>query len=102
MAFTAECLIGMIYGDITTAWPTGKVCLVVVALHKKYVPKDLVSKIEMKCELNAIATKKDENPACLFEKNNGLENRYNISSFCILLDDQITTVLDKAPVEYIT
>eukprot|EP00957_Ditylum_brightwellii_P139458 10628933-Ditylum_brightwellii.AAC.1 len=63
MEFIAEGLIGMIYSAITTKWPTGKACLVVVALHKKYVPKDLVSKIEMKCELNAIAMKKTENPA---------------------------------------
>eukprot|EP00957_Ditylum_brightwellii_P212310 15367177-Ditylum_brightwellii.AAC.2 len=154
MMFTAEGLIGTIYAVITTTWPMGKACLVVVALHKKYAPKDLVLKIEMKHELNAIAMKKAENPVrvrlhevqqrtlcfqscyhlskaprldakadlnphpevlqapvqalpeplttCLFEKISGLENRYNTSLFCISLDDQITTVLDKAPVEYST
>eukprot|EP00957_Ditylum_brightwellii_P088858 6766259-Ditylum_brightwellii.AAC.1 len=56
----------------------------------------------MKCELKVIAMKKAENPACLFEKISGLENCYNISSFCILLDDQITTVPKKAPFEYST
>eukprot|EP00957_Ditylum_brightwellii_P123217 9395244-Ditylum_brightwellii.AAC.1 len=45
MGFTADGLIGMIYGAITTKWPTEKACLVVVALHNKYAPKDLVSKI---------------------------------------------------------
>eukprot|EP00957_Ditylum_brightwellii_P188563 14355023-Ditylum_brightwellii.AAC.1 len=72
MTFTAEGLIGIIYGAIITKWPMGKACLVVVALQKKYTPKDLVSKIEMKQELNIIAMKKAENPACLFEKISGL------------------------------
>eukprot|EP00957_Ditylum_brightwellii_P067807 5146976-Ditylum_brightwellii.AAC.1 len=102
MVFTAEGLIETIYGAITTKWPTGKACLVVVALQKKYAPKDLVSKIEMKHELNAITMKKVENPAYLFKKISELENCYNTSLFCISLDNQITTVLTKAPVEYST
>eukprot|EP00957_Ditylum_brightwellii_P029809 2254800-Ditylum_brightwellii.AAC.1 len=56
----------------------------------------------MKRELNTITMKKAENPAHLFEKISGLENRYNTSLFYISLDDQIATVLDKAPVEYST
>eukprot|EP00957_Ditylum_brightwellii_P003384 256498-Ditylum_brightwellii.AAC.1 len=56
----------------------------------------------MKLELNVITMKKTDKPACLFEKMSGLENCYNTTLFHILLDDQITTVLNKAPVEYIT
>eukprot|EP00957_Ditylum_brightwellii_P047624 3617984-Ditylum_brightwellii.AAC.1 len=63
MAFTAEGFIGMVYGTIFTKCPTGKACLLVVALHRKYAPKDLVLKIEMNHELNAITMKKVENPA---------------------------------------
>eukprot|EP00957_Ditylum_brightwellii_P047441 3603817-Ditylum_brightwellii.AAC.1 len=46
--------------------------------------------------------KKDDDPMVLFEQISGLRNRHNIASFQIGLDDQITTVLDKAPAKYST
>eukprot|EP00957_Ditylum_brightwellii_P187666 14290277-Ditylum_brightwellii.AAC.1 len=41
MAFTSESLIGIIYASMSTAYPGGLAYKVVVALHKKYAPKDL-------------------------------------------------------------
>eukprot|EP00957_Ditylum_brightwellii_P123218 9395260-Ditylum_brightwellii.AAC.1 len=48
--------------------------VIAVSLHKKYLPKDLVSKIKLQCNLNTIIMKKDEDPDHLFEKLLGLEN----------------------------
>eukprot|EP00957_Ditylum_brightwellii_P199259 15188930-Ditylum_brightwellii.AAC.1 len=70
---------GLIYKSMTTAWPSGQSHIIVIALQEKYAPKDLVSKIELRRDLNAITMKKDEDPDRLFEKLSGLENRYNTS-----------------------
>ena len=58
-AFTSESLIGMIYQARTTKWPCGLAHMVVDALFKKYVPQDLVSKIELRRALNAVRMKKE-------------------------------------------
>eukprot|EP00957_Ditylum_brightwellii_P136324 10396624-Ditylum_brightwellii.AAC.1 len=55
MAFTTEALIGVIYASMTDEWPTGKANTVVMLLHEKFVPKDLVSKIELRRQLNGIS-----------------------------------------------
>eukprot|EP00957_Ditylum_brightwellii_P019016 1431520-Ditylum_brightwellii.AAC.1 len=81
-------------------WPSGQVNVIVVLLHKKYSPKDLVSKIELRHDLNTIFIKKDEDPDHLFEKLLGLENQYNTALFQISSEDLIATVLEKAPKEH--
>eukprot|EP00957_Ditylum_brightwellii_P208978 15359734-Ditylum_brightwellii.AAC.1 len=100
MAFTTESLMGLIYSAISPAWLSGKAHVVVVLLHEKYAPKDLVSKIELRRNLNSILMKKYEDPVKLFEKIAALQNRYNTASYQIPLDEMIATVLEKAPKEY--
>eukprot|EP00957_Ditylum_brightwellii_P150501 11460457-Ditylum_brightwellii.AAC.1 len=63
MAFTTDSLMGLIYALMTNEWPTGIASAVVVMLHDKYAPKDLVSKIKLRRQLNAITMKKDEDPS---------------------------------------
>eukprot|EP00591_Stephanopyxis_turris_P000610 CAMPEP_0195508876 /NCGR_PEP_ID=MMETSP0794_2-20130614/1972_1 /TAXON_ID=515487 /ORGANISM="Stephanopyxis turris, Strain CCMP 815" /LENGTH=163 /DNA_ID=CAMNT_0040635957 /DNA_START=67 /DNA_END=558 /DNA_ORIENTATION=+ len=79
MAFTTEALIGMVYQAQTSLWSSGLTYVIVDALHKKYIPKDLVSKIELRRELNAVSMKKDDDPAVLFVAISGIENKYNTS-----------------------
>eukprot|EP00957_Ditylum_brightwellii_P144642 11019074-Ditylum_brightwellii.AAC.1 len=82
MTFTTEDLMGMIYASMTTEWLSGLVHIVVVSLHHKYAPKDLVSKIELRRELNAVVMQTEEDPKILFK----------IRNHCM--------VLKKAPKEY--
>eukprot|EP00957_Ditylum_brightwellii_P095762 7296407-Ditylum_brightwellii.AAC.1 len=81
MSFTMEALMSLIYKSMTTNWPSGKANVIVVLLHKKYSPKDLVSKVELWRNLNSIIMKKDEDLDHLFETLLGLENQYNTASF---------------------
>eukprot|EP00957_Ditylum_brightwellii_P169697 12916186-Ditylum_brightwellii.AAC.1 len=46
--------------------------------------------------------KRKDDPDMLFEQISGLQNRYNTTSFQVSMEEQIATVLDKAPAEYST
>jgi hypothetical protein len=100
MAFTAEALMGMIYNAKTADWPNELAWMVVKALHRKYFPKDLMSKIEWRRALNAVSMKKEDDPAILFEQICAIENKYNTDNYKIPKEDRIATVLEKAPKEY--
>eukprot|EP00957_Ditylum_brightwellii_P127420 9716540-Ditylum_brightwellii.AAC.2 len=100
MAFTTESLMGIVYWAIDTDWPCGLAQQVVVSLQERYMPQDMVLKIELCCKMNAIVMKKEDEPARLFEKISGLKNRYNISTFQIPTEDMLAMVLEKAPQEY--
>ena len=102
MAFTSESLIGMVYQAKKSKWPGGLAYMVVDSLFKKYVPQDLVSKIELRRALNAISMKKEEDPANLFEAISGIENKYNTSTFQLPEEEKIATILENAPAEYST
>eukprot|EP00957_Ditylum_brightwellii_P140319 10691464-Ditylum_brightwellii.AAC.1 len=60
MAFTSKSLIGMVYAAMTTEWPSGLAYKIVVALHEKYTPQDMVAKIELRCTLNRVLMKKKD------------------------------------------
>jgi hypothetical protein len=100
VAFTTKVLMGMIYKARTADWPNGLAWMVMKALQRKYFPKDLVSKIELRRALNAVSIKEEDDPAILFEQINAIENKYNIINFEIPKEDRIATVLEKAPKEY--
>eukprot|EP00957_Ditylum_brightwellii_P192474 14653963-Ditylum_brightwellii.AAC.1 len=102
MAFTIELLIGMVYAAMTTEWLSGLAYKIVVVLHEKYALQDMVAKIELKFTLNSVLMKRKDNPVVLFEQISRLQNRYNTTTFQVILEEQITTVLDKAPMEYST
>ena len=48
MDFWSESLIGVVYQERTTKWPSGLAHMVVDALFKKYILQDLVSKIDLR------------------------------------------------------
>eukprot|EP00957_Ditylum_brightwellii_P174858 13313953-Ditylum_brightwellii.AAC.1 len=100
MDFTTKALMGLIYSAMLNDWPSGLTCLVVVALHEKFAPKDLISKVELRREMNAITMKKEDDPSVLFEKISSLENQFNTATFQIAKEDTIATVLEKAMSKY--
>eukprot|EP00957_Ditylum_brightwellii_P061346 4656283-Ditylum_brightwellii.AAC.1 len=72
MAFTSKSLIGMVYAAMTTDWPCGLAYKIMVALHEKYAPQDMVTKIELRCALNSILMTQKDDPFVLFEQISGL------------------------------
>src|SRR4051812_10729623 len=48
MAFQTDRMIGMVAASTDTAWPNGLASRIIEALHKKYVPQDQISMIEMR------------------------------------------------------
>eukprot|EP00957_Ditylum_brightwellii_P197188 15023413-Ditylum_brightwellii.AAC.1 len=87
---------------MTTDWPSRLAQKIVVALHEKFVPQDMVTKIELSHALNSVIMKKKDDPGVLFEQTSDLQNRYNTASFQVSMEEQIAMVLDKAPTEYST
>eukprot|EP00957_Ditylum_brightwellii_P127619 9732205-Ditylum_brightwellii.AAC.1 len=85
---------------MTTDWPSGLAQKIVVALHEKFAPQDMVAKIELRRALNSVLMKKKDDTGILFEQISSLQNRYNTASFQVSMEEQIATVLVKAPTEY--
>ena len=48
MDFWSESLIGVVYQERTTKWPSGLAHMVLDTLFKKYILQDLVSKIDLR------------------------------------------------------
>jgi len=100
MSFTTEGLMGLVYSSMTTKYPDGLAWKVVNGLFEKYYPQDLLSKVELRQELNSIKMKKEDNPSVLFEALSGIENKYNTAAYKVPSEDLIAAVLEKAPKEY--
>ena len=69
-SFTQERDFAIAYKAKTKEWPSGLAYLVMEGLAKKYKPKDMMTRVEMKTELNKISMKDDESPMVLEEKLN--------------------------------
>ena len=63
--------------------------MLVDALFNKYVPQDLVSKIELRRALNCVSMKKEEDPVDLFKAISGIKNKYNTSTYQFTEEDNI-------------
>ena len=100
MAFQTDKLLGLVYKSQDDNWPGGKAHLIVERMMKKYMPKDTMSRVEMRQGLNKVSMKKDEDPTTLFEQLSAIENAYNTESRKIDEDDLVAVILDKAPKEY--
>eukprot|EP00957_Ditylum_brightwellii_P174870 13315008-Ditylum_brightwellii.AAC.1 len=83
-------------------WPSGLTYKIMVALHEKYAPQDMVAKIKLRRVLNSIIMKKKDVPGVLFKQISGLQNWYNTASFQVSLEEQIAAMPDKTPTEYST
>lgn len=82
MAFTTQGLINMIISSAKDVdYPGGKAYRVIELLMVKYMPKDLVTRVELRKVLNKVSIMKEkENPDVLFEKLKAVENWYNTST----------------------
>ena len=74
MAFVSEGLMGLIHQSMDSKWPNGLACKVIDGLHKRFVPQDFMSHVEMRQALNAVTMKMEDNPAVLFELLSGIKN----------------------------
>jgi hypothetical protein len=68
MAFLREGMIMILYQAMTPEWPRGLAYRVIEILIRKFRPVDMISKIELRTELNNISMKKKDKPSDLFEK----------------------------------
>jgi hypothetical protein len=76
MAFTSEMTMGLVYNAQTEEWPGGLAYLVVAALKAKYMPDDVITKVELRQMLSEVKMKKDEETSILFKQ---LRERYRKS-----------------------
>ena len=86
LAFTTESLMSLLFKAQTTAWPNGLAHLVVKELFKKFRPRDTISRVELRSQLNAVSMDKKDNPSTLFEqkarsKTNSMWTRKEIGLF---------------------
>jgi hypothetical protein len=102
MAFTSEMIMGLVYKAQTEEWPGGLAYLVVAALKEKYMPDDVITKVELRKMLGKVKMKKDDEPSILFEQLSAIENQFNKPGEQIPDDVLITAVLTAAPKEYVS
>jgi hypothetical protein len=100
MAFTSESTMGLIYKAQIEEWPGGLAHLVVKALRAKYMPDDVITKVELRQMLSKVKMKKGDEPSMLFEQLSAIENRFNKPGQSIPEDDLIVAVLTAAPKDY--
>jgi hypothetical protein len=102
MAFTREMTMGLVYKAQTEEWPEGLAYLVVAALKAKYMPDDVITKVELRQMLAKVKMKKDDEPSIIFEQLSAIENRFNKPGQQIPDDDLIAAVLTAAPKDYVS
>ena len=97
LALNSEQLVRILVAGQTTAWPSGLAWRVVQALHRRFKPADIISKIELRRMLNQISMSRKEDPVTLFEQISKIENQFSTT---INKADAIAIVMDAAPDEY--
>ena len=97
MAFTSPSLVRMVHASETPEWSDGRADILMKKLMKKYQPKDLVSKAELKKRITEVKMKKKESPTTLFEQLSELENEFDTE---LELEDKLAQVMIAAPKEY--
>ena len=97
MAFETESLMAFIDKGCNMAWPEGHANLIVKSLIKKYKPTDIMSKVEMRIEINKVSMKANEDPSTLFTQLSSIEVRYKTA---IANEEKMATILSVCPKEY--
>jgi hypothetical protein len=100
MAFLREGMLMILYQAVTPEWPSGLAYRVIEILIRKFGPVDMISKIELRTELNNISMKKKDKLSDLFEKIASVKNRFNCGNSMISDDELMAVVIGAAPVEY--
>ena len=76
--------------------------MVVKALMAKYMPKDRISRVELRQMLASVSMKDNEDPATLFEQISAIENKFNTVSSKIEEEELIAVVMSAAPKAYVS
>jgi hypothetical protein len=97
-AFLTDGLMLLIVGAQTADWPNGLTWMVVSALLTKFQPKDLISRVELRLDINKVKLKKNARPSKMFEQISAAVNKYRSTK--IDQEELIAVVLSTAPAEY--
>jgi hypothetical protein len=101
MAFITGGTMALVYKSKMSDWPSGLAHLISTALKNKYQPHDMMTRVEMRHQLNKFKMKKGADPAMvLFEQLSSIRNKYNMATRMIDQEDLITVVINAAPQEY--
>jgi hypothetical protein len=101
MAFITEAAMSFIYeGMVDTDWPGGLAYLVVRAIKKKHMPDDMVSKVELRRQLNGIIVKKGDDPVVLGTQIASIKVRFNKPGQTIDETEFTAVVIAQAAVIY--
>ena len=76
LALNSKQLVCILVAGQTAAWPSGLAWRVVQALHRRFKPADIISKIELQCMLNQISMSHKEDPVTLFEQLSKIEIQF--------------------------
>ena len=97
LALNSKQLVRILVAGQTTAWPSGLAWRVLQAMHRRFKPAKIISKIELQCMLNQIRMSRKEDPVTLFEQLSKIENQFSTT---VNKADAIAIVMDAAPDEY--
>jgi hypothetical protein len=77
LCLTSQGSMGFILKSRTKEYPGGLAWMVMKFMRERYAPKDRVSRVEMKRQLNAVKMGAKDNPAIMFEEFHRLANLFN-------------------------
>ena len=97
LALNSKQLVRILVAGQTTDWPSGLAWRVVQALHRRFKPTDIISKIELWRMLNQISMSRKEDLVTLFEQLSKIENQFSTT---INKANAIAIVMDATPDEY--
>ena len=100
MAFQTTDLLTFVKESKSKEWQHGLAWKIIKNLADEYEPKDEVSKVELKRDLNNVTMQEDDDPKELFSQLTTIERKYASSSYEIPKEDLMAVALEAAPEKY--
>jgi hypothetical protein len=91
---------GMVLYSITEDWHGGLACKINEALYNKFKPNDIMSYVDVKCDLNAITMTHNDDPSGLCEQISDIKNGYNSAAYKVDEEQLQSSVLENTPDSY--
>ena len=101
LSFPSNQLVNMIYESCSENYPGGRAWEIAKALDRKYEPKDMMTIVERKNDLEKTKMSIREHPSILFEQLCGIKNKYKNSSAKMSDAEMQAYVIEKAPKCYL-
>ena len=73
LAFTTSDLVNLVTSAVTTEYPGGLSWKIVAALEKRYKPRNVMTKIDLRRALNGVSMKANQDPTTLFEQMKNIQ-----------------------------